>query len=266
MKKVTSSVRWLNRGILLTLIMAALAAGSNRVNSQNRLILLSYAGQEVNREASTSAQILSASQSQVVKETKDSWADTLRNIPVKKIHAVAFSPDGRWLAIADDRQIKILNVQLNQIVHVIQPFSQSRSKPVTLTLAFSPDNQTLFSGSQPLFNEKGDNATVNAWNVDTGQLRYRLPLHSDVLTDMAVSPDGQTLLVKSGRRVELWSLSTRKLLRTVYSDTDESISFSVAFSPDGQTVAASILPGPGKFPDIVVKQPEIIIWNSTTGE
>ena len=64
-------------------------------------------------------------------------------------------------------------------------------KPVS-SVAFSPDGQTLASGSL-------DN-TVRLWDVKTGAQRHTLTAHWDNITSVAFSPDGQTLVSGSSDR------------------------------------------------------------------
>ena len=61
--------------------------------------------------------------------------------------------------------------------------------------------------------------------------------HTDYVTSVAFSPDGQTLASGSwDHTIKLWNLTTGQEVRTLTGHTD--IVRSVAFSPDGQTLAS----------------------------
>ncbi len=101
------------------------------------------------------------------------------------------------------------------------------------SVAFSPDSQTLASGS--------DNQ-IRLWDVSTGaEIRSLEGLSSDCnVKSIAFSPDGR--LLASGcsydpdnRMIKLWDVGTGKEIRSL-----EGHHFveSVAFSPDGQMLAS----------------------------
>ena len=96
------------------------------------------------------------------------------------------------------------------------------------SVAFSPDGQTLVSGSV--------DQTVRMWRVSDGALLHKLEGHTDPVYGVAFSPDGQTLASGSmDQTVRLWRVSDGELLRKLEGHTGGVI--SVAFSPDGQTLA-----------------------------
>jgi WD40 repeat protein len=68
-----------------------------------------------------------------------------------------------------------------------------------LNVNFSPDGQTLASGSE--------DQTIKLWNVTSGQELRTLIGHKDWVNSVAISPDGQTLA--SGSRdetIKIWGL------------------------------------------------------------
>ena len=98
--------------------------------------------------------------------------------------------------------------------------SRAESRKVRLTghtgavksLTFSPDGQTLASGS--------DDRTIRLWSVSSQELQ-RAPLtgHKDEVSSVTFSPDGQTLASGSGERdqtVRLWSVASHRCL-TVFA-------------------------------------------------
>ncbi len=115
-----------------------------------------------------------------------------------------------------------------------------------LSVAFSPDEQTLASGSW--------DGTVRLWNANTLQHKTTFIGHTDDVNSVAFSPDGQTLASGSwDKTVRLWDPRTGQLRRTLTELHTEGIS-SVALSPDGKTLASGSADS------------TIQLWNPHTGQ
>ncbi|KAJ5724568.1 hypothetical protein N7493_006296 [Penicillium malachiteum] len=113
------------------------------------------------------------------------------------------------------------------------------------SVAFSPDSQTVASGS--------DDKTIKLWDTKTGKELQTLEGHSDSVQSVAFSPDGQTVASgSSDMTIKLWDTKTGKELQTLEGHSHWV--GSVTFSPDGQTVASG-------SDDKTIK-----LWDAKTGK
>ena len=122
---------------------------------------------------------------------------------------------------------------------------------VVNSVAFSPDGQTLVSAS-------ADN-TLRLWDPHTAELKTLLIGHTDIVNRVALSPNGAMLASASpDTTVRLWDTRTgeQKTTLRAHSGVGYIGFYSVAFSPDGQTIAAG-----GDYSD-----PTIRLWDLHTSE
>ncbi len=95
-----------------------------------------------------------------------------------------------------------------------------------LSVAFSPDGQTILTGSW-------DN-TARLWDAHTGRPLGPPLEHSRSVMSVAFSPDGQTILTGSNdKTARLWDARTGRPLGEPLAHQDPVL--CVAFSPDGRT-------------------------------
>ena len=137
------------------------------------------------------------------------------------LYNMYYSPDGSTYVCDDDEEGKILLYDANtyKLLHTFKMPSRGVGD-----MRYSPDGQTLVGADQ---------FGLHFWDIDTGQLLQTIPGYSDVITSVVYSPDGRTL-VSLASVLRFWDVETEKLLRTL---TPESSVCSMAYSPDGQTLA-----------------------------
>jgi WD40 repeat protein len=144
--------------------------------------------------------------------------------------ALAYSPDGHWLAGAgtDQKTVCLLDA------HTYEPTARFPGHDrVIRALTFSPDSRRLASCSS--------DRTVRLWQIDSGECQV-LRGHTDEVFAVAFHPDG-TRLASAGRdrAIWLWDLLRGEEVARLQGHT--SYVWSLAFSPDGATLAS----GSGDF-------------------
>jgi WD40 repeat protein/DNA-binding CsgD family transcriptional regulator len=147
------------------------------------------------------------------------FAETLGSIL-----SVAFSPDGKKLAIGDiNHKIRLWDVQAG-----VQLAMWEGHTDWVRSVAFSPDGQTLASGSH--------DRTVRVWNVETGQCLATFSGHPTWVRAVAFHPQNGTLASScDGGFVNLWDIwAKRSLLQ--WQAHAKGVR-SLAFSADGKLLA-----------------------------
>ncbi len=191
------------------------------------------------------------------------------------INEIAYSPDGKYLAVAASIGIWLYDMKTYQEVALL-----TGPEGHTDSVVFSPDGKTIISGSWDgavyfwdtstrklnktlttyfwgvdcvtLTHDgntlaicgstaEGMDPTINLLNVNTGKLLKEFAGPYSPLS-VCFSPNGKTLVSGDTRRrngISVWNVDTGELIRNLTGHEEfESIN-SVVFSPDGNIIASA---------------------------
>src|SRR6266516_3726612 len=157
------------------------------------------------------------------------------------VYSVAWSPDGQYIASADDNGIvQIWDSHTGD--SLFSPYSKHTS--YVMSVVWSPDSQHIASA--------GGDGTVRVWNMSTQTTLLIYEEHTGAIGQVAWSPNGQRI-ASAGEdgTVRVWNASTGATF-CVYRKHAASV-WRVAWSPDGQRIASA---GDDRT---------MQVWNASTG-
>ena len=145
----------------------------------------------------------------------------------RKIHAVAFSPDGqRLVSGSDDWTCRLWDVEAGTHIATLEHIIDRNRSPVT-EVAFSPNGELLATAG----------VDVKLWEVST-QNEIETLQHNEWVVALAFSPNGELLATGDNQgRVKVWSIQERKVIAQLEGDTVRVD--TLVFSPDGRTLASA---------------------------
>jgi WD40 repeat protein len=158
-------------------------------------------------------------------------------------YAIAFSPDGKTIAIGggqDQSFLRIWDIAARKFTADLKGH-----QGFVWAVAFSPDGRSLASG--------GADNTARVWDLSTGKETAKFAAFSDRVTGVAFSPDGKALAACSNdNSAALFDLAAKKVKFQLNKHTGQVR--GVAFAPDGKSLAT------------VGKDNQALLWNAETGK
>ena len=185
-----------------------------------------------------------------------------------RVHDIKYAPDGKRVAVATNIGIWIYDAHTHKELALLT----GHTSWVT-AIDFPADGRFLAS--------VGFDGTVRLWNIDIGEQTAVFPGPRSGVQNIAVSPNGKTLVSSSWETLILWDIETGKMLKhhTKYdgvglgqrmknffngflqprrvkfaNDTNPNVIDALAFSPDGKTFLTGHWDG------------AVRIWDGETGQ
>ncbi|QDU54473.1 protein kinase domain-containing protein [Aeoliella mucimassa] len=142
-----------------------------------------------------------------------------------QVDAVAYSPDGKWIASGDrSGNLTVRHADSGEVLFTA-PLGQ-----YVYSVAFSPDGETLAAGTS--------DGIIHRLNASDGSEQATLTGHADGVLDVAFSTDGKQLVSASyDNTARVWDLATGESTATLVGHNWWV--WAAQFSPNGQQIVTA---------------------------
>lgn len=155
--------------------------------------------------------------------------DIKPRVPVKPgIGALAYSPDGKILALGLYKEVKLVDPATQTAVASLGGHAEQ-----IRALAFSPDGAMIAAaGGLP-----GRSGEVRIWDAGKRTELRAIKGHNDCIYAVAFAPDGKTIATSSyDKLIKLWDVATGAEVRTLKDHIDAI--YALGFTPDGKRLVS----------------------------
>jgi len=154
---------------------------------------------------------------------------TLRT-PAESVRGVAFSPDGRLIALGSGGTVRIWHAGSFGRPAIVLRDPSGAAENEVWSVAFSPDGKRVAAGNW--------SGAWTVWDVPTRGIVARAKGHVDTVADVAFSPDGAYLATAGwDGAVKIWAVPGGGLVTATRTPSRELE--AVAFAPRGRVVAVA---------------------------
>ncbi|MCG9133667.1 hypothetical protein J5I95_18495 [Candidatus Poribacteria bacterium] len=168
------------------------------------------------------------------------------------VKCVTFSPDGETLAIGKADEVQLWDVAAREHQATFTGHSGG-----VLNVAFSPDGETLATCSRQSV-ISNEHKTLLLWDVTAKEHQATFTGHSGGVLNVAFSPDGETLAGAVGNDILLWDADTGQRQATLWGNNASS---PLAYSPDGRTLVIAGKKSL-RFWDAAIGKPKAILFEN----
>lgn len=198
------------------------------------------------------------------------------------VSSVAFSPDGKTLVSMayegfPEKGKAVCEVRLWDLPSGKERARLLREQGCPDGVAFSADGKTLAIALVPEYGA-GPNSFfgVVLWDMQAGQEKRRLPWDGASCSSPVFSPDGKILATGGGYgigtdtgtrsvgQITMWEIDSGKVLRKL-TGQDNGTYQSIAFSPDGKTLASGSRGPIKEYKGAKNRVSETQLWDTATG-